>query len=419
MTNQSDSGDSERSVSLFLKGLCMGTADIIPGVSGGTMALVLGIYQRLIEAIRSVNLQWICSLAKLLLGIGHRPLNLLLEEARRLHLHFLVPLGMGILVAILAGSRLLPPLMANYPSVVRGFFFGLILSSLWIPLRWIRWSNPQQTLTAVVLLFIGIAGGFILTDPGQTFLPEKQWVTFQSSGETFGDMLQHHGSALPGHRVFWAQQNRDFRNRLRQQGRVDFETLPGPLGTEAVDKEHLNARSAPFEKITVPDSLSVNIPRLSPSFTFFVGFIAVCAMILPGVSGSYISLILGGYFFILNMIKGGLDQLLMGQVPWFQAGYLGIFAVGALGGLAVFSRILSWLLEKVPSATMALLAGLMAGCLRGIWPFRSWDNGWVNQMPHWEWLTWGPVLASFCAGLLAILLLYYLEYQTDRQSTHG
>jgi len=393
---------------VFFKGMIMGTADVIPGVSGGTMALILGIYEQLIDAIRSVNLRWFVKIVGLINPFSD-PEQTFRQRIRSLRLDFLIPLGAGILLAILIGSQTLPPLIANYPSLVRAFFFGLILSGLWVPLRWVDFDRGWNLILVFALLIGGSVLGFYLTDPAHTVVPEKQWNQVSSSGETFEQLLRKQASALPAEQVFWASENQPFRQWLKTNVPGEFKELPRPLSAMVTDRQRLKSRSDPFQQIQVPEGVPVSVPRLRPEFTFLVGFIAICAMILPGISGSYILLILGGYFFVLNLVKGGIQQITGGAVPTLHLSYIGLFTLGAIAGLAVFTRILHRLLEWAPSITMAFLTGIMAGCLRGIWPFRIWDEGWINVMPPPTLITWFPVLICFTVGVFAMLVLYWLK----------
>lgn len=402
--------DSFQSASwaVFLKGIFMGTADIIPGVSGGTMALILGIYEQLIDAVRSINLRWFFRIFTLMNPFAHHG-QTLRQQIRSLGLDFLVPLGGGIFSAILIGSQFLPPLLANYPSLVRAFFFGLIFSGLWVPLRWVKIDGRGNLFMVAILLTGGIGLGFYLTDPAHEVVSGKQWVEVSSSGKTMDDLLRKQASALPAQQVFWASENQSLQQWIKTNTPDVFEKLPRPLPSKVADRERLKARSAPFQEINLPEGILVSVPRLRPEITVLVGFIAICAMVLPGISGSYILLILGGYFFVLNLLKGGIHQISSGSIPTLHLGYIGLFAVGAIAGLAVFSRILHFLLERAPSVTMAFLTGIMAGCLRGIWPFRIWDGGWINVLPSPALGTWLPVLICFTVGVLSMLILYWME----------
>ncbi|MFW6054002.1 MAG: DUF368 domain-containing protein [Persicimonas sp.] len=123
---------------LFLKGMCMGLADIVPGVSGGTMALILGIYTQFIDALKSLHLYWVGPLWRWVArGRKKEDWRAFVEEVGTMNLAFLVTLGVGIFTAIIIGSLVIPTLMEDYPVQMRAFFFGLIVASVWVPLKMI------------------------------------------------------------------------------------------------------------------------------------------------------------------------------------------------------------------------------------------------------------------------------------------
>jgi putative membrane protein len=239
------------------KGFCMGSADIIPGVSGGTMALILGIYERLLAAIRSFNAQWLRCLLSLRVG----------DALRQNDLPFLVPLGLGIVAAILFFTRVvpLPSLIVTHPELVYGFFFGLIAASVVVLMREVERFGARQLLIAAA----GVAFGFAVVNLVPVSTPSAPW------------------------------------------------------------------------------------------FIFLCGFIAISAMLLPGISGSFILLVLGQYAFIINAL---------GSFDWVT---IGAFCGGALAGLVVFSRAIGWLLARYHEATLLLIKGILVGSLWVIWPFQE------------------------------------------------
>jgi putative membrane protein len=253
-------------VVLMVKGLCMGTADIIPGVSGGTVALVLGVYARLIEGIRSFRPTTILALARGLPGVwqpARRPA--LLEAARALHLDFLLPLGLGIACAILIAARFIPGLLQRYPAQMNALFFGLIIASVYVPFARMPRRAPVHLLAGVV--------------------------------------------AAVG--AFWV---------------VGLPVMSGEAGL---------------------------------AFIFVCGAVAICAMILPGVSGSYMLKAMGQYENILNALHAR------------DVVTIAVFMLGMVVGITSFVRVLSWLLRNFEAATLAVLTGLMVGSLRSVWPFRE------------------------------------------------
>ena len=240
---------------LAIKGFCMGAANVIPGVSGGTMALILGIYEELIDAIRSLNLKFLRLIALLKIR----------DALSSVSWPFLLPVGLGILLATLSLAKGLSWLLDNYTVIVWSFFFGLILSSIFTVGRVVKkWRTPTFVATG-----LGTVAAYFL-----------------------------------------------------------FSLVP----------------------VATPDA---------PWFIFVSGFLAICAMILPGVSGAYILVLLGKYHYILEAVNNK------------EFGTLLILTAGALVGLLSFVRVIGWVLKRYHDLTMAILIGLMLGSLRRIWPWKE------------------------------------------------
>lgn len=243
-----------QTIFLFLKGMAMGAADIVPGVSGGTIALVAGIYDRLINAIKSVGLDTFKALKNG--GIA--------AAWRQIDGTFLLTLVAGIVTSALLLASLIHHLLDEQPILVWSFFFGLVLASaLYVGSQIPQWK-PQYWL----LLVVGTA-------------------------------------------------------------------------------------TAAFISTMAPTEVTVT------SLTLFgAGALAICAMILPGISGSFILLMIGMYAPVIAAIKG------------FEIDKLAIFAGGCAVGILAFSRLLSWLLKHYHNAMLALLTGFMLGALVKIWPWK-------------------------------------------------
>jgi putative membrane protein len=254
--------EARTSVAHVVRGLLMGAADIVPGVSGGTVALIVGIYARL---VRSVSDAASAGFRLLRLDIAGFRTHLALVDWR-----LVIPLGLGIVTALVIGSRIIPPLLDAYPSAVSAVFFGLILGSLAIPFRQIGGVGGREL--AMIIAFA--VGAFVIVG-----LPPR----------------------------------------------------------EVVD----------------PPLLLV----------FPAAAVAICAMILPGISGSFLLLIMGMYRPTLDALSG------------FDLPYILVFMAGAALGLAAFSKVLTWLLEHRQALTMSALLGLMAGSLRALWPWLDDDRG--------------------------------------------
>ncbi len=237
----------------------MGAADVVPGVSGGTMAFILGIYSQLIDAIKSFDLLWLKSIFNLdIKNIFVRP-----------HFAFLIPLGIGIFCALMFFTRVvsLPTLIHTHPDPVYALFFGLIAGSIWVLLIHLKTFCIKDTVALIGGIFIGA----ILFNMVPVQTPETSW------------------------------------------------------------------------------------------FIFVCGALAICAMILPGISGSFILLILKKYAYIFSAIGN------------FQFAVLIPFALGAATGLILFSRFLSYLLKVFHQTTILVITGMLMASLWVIWPFQERD----------------------------------------------
>lgn len=237
---------------IFLRGLFMGTADVIPGVSGGTIALITGIYERLIHAISRIDFKFILYLFE---GDFKRFKQNAIQE---IDFELFIPLLLGIGIAVLTMSKIISFLLTNYPAVTFGFFFGLILASA------IFVYNHVDELNIKNLAFLAI--GFVFA--------------------------------------------------------IIF------VGLNPIQANH-------------------SLPII-----FLSGSVAICAMILPGISGAFVLLLLNQYEYMIN----ALNNLQLVEIITFIA--------GALVGILSFSRILDYLLIHHKSVTMAFLVGLMIGTLR-------------------------------------------------------
>ncbi|MFP4227490.1 MAG: DUF368 domain-containing protein [Salinivenus sp.] len=281
-----------------LAGALMGTAEVIPGVSGGTMALIAGVYETLVGALSS------------LVSFGLALLQGRFERAavhwRAVPWRLLGPLLAGMVGLIVLGARVIPPLMAAYPACTRGLFFGLVGASLFIPALRIR---------RLTLLRAGIGGAFAVAAFVLTGLPVLEV------------------------------------------------SSPGPL-------------------------------RI-----FLSAAVAICAMILPGISGAFLLEALGLYTPTLEALNG---------LEW---GYVFIFSAGAAVGLGAFSKLLDWLLTHRHDATMAALVGLIAGALRALWPYGGAER--LLRAPEAGEPVL-PVLALALLGFGLVLGLLWWERRSAR-----
>lgn len=247
----------------------MGAADVVPGVSGGTIAFISGIYQELIDSINNVNLSVLKTLKKEGLKAAWQQVNG----------SFLLALLTGIGISILTFSKVITHLLETQPILVWSFFFGLIIAS--IALIWKETSNWK--MVDILALIIGIALSYYITIARPVSSPDSYWYLFLS------------------------------------------------------------------------------------------GFIAIIAMILPGISGAFILLLMGSYETVIGTINQFRDGLVNFNTEVLGQAILklGVFAIGAIIGLKTFSKVLHWMFEKHKNTTLALLIGFMAGSLNKVWPWKQ------------------------------------------------
>jgi uncharacterized membrane protein len=408
------------------KGVCMGIADIIPGVSGGTMALILGIYSRLIAAISAIGPQmlpmlfrkafWSALFATLIPG---KSINSDTAEAEAGgHLGFLINLILGVMIGALVGVKFLPGLMDRYPEVMRAFFMGLVLASVVVPYVHMK----TRVWTHAVVLVIAIAGTYWVVglDLNQQGFATAQ-VDVHRSAESAGKALE-----LAPHTVAFAT---DTEKKLRHN--IAFqpaETLRFKVGETVVRGVKVRSKEAGLQANIAPGSLKLVLntknardPKKMESFSVtqttaatggtnpsllyvaLCGAIAICAMILPGISGAFLLLLLGIYGYILHLLHS-----LVYQGDSSGLAPLAVFIAAMVVGILLFSRLLNWLLSHCHDATMAALAGLMVGSLRVLWPFKGAGGNTDNIMPQSLSMAEVTILATFAAGAAIVLVMHFL-----------
>ena len=278
----------------FLRGVLIGIAEVIPGVSGGTLALITGIYSRLLN---NIDL-----LFKSLRNITNP--KIMARNLIALEWKFLIPVFIGMAIALITTASFMEGLLESNPIELRAVFAGLVAAGIYIPYKMsVKVNGDNWGLRDYLLALIGALAAFFLT-------------------------------GLP-------------------QGEV---SNPGPI------------------------------------LIFFSAAIAICALVLPGISGSFLLLTIGMYSATIGALN---DRDLQ---------YLLIFALGALLGLASFVSLLKFLLSQRARPTLVLLAGLMLGSLRALWPWQGEDRELVS--PYSSELT---ALLLFLAGAIIVALLVKVE----------
>tara|TARA_R110002072_G_scaffold148769_3_gene296373 strand:- start:2534 stop:3457 length:924 start_codon:yes stop_codon:yes gene_type:complete len=241
---------------ISLKGMSMGAADVVPGVSGGTIAFISGIYEELLNSISSFNF----GLIKVFKKEGIKAVW------EKVNGNFLAALFVGIFISIISLAKLIESLLENHPVLIWSFFFGLVLASIiYVGKQITKWN-----IGSMVLLILGALIAYYIT--------------------TLNPMVSENSS---------------------------------------------------------------------PWFLFLAGMIAICAMILPGISGSFILVLLGAYKPVLNAVNNRDVTSII------------IFMVGAVVGLLSFSKILKWLFANYKNYTLAVLTGFIIGSLNKIWPWKE------------------------------------------------
>ncbi len=412
-------------VVLALKGVCMGIADVIPGVSGGTIALLLGIYQNFLDAINSINPRPLFALGRWARsGFKAEGRAALMEAIGTIHFGFLIPLGMGIGSAIGVGSLIIPPLMERFPEIMRGLFFGLILASLAVPYQMMPRENRSHVIAAMLLAVLATFTGYLLTDPNLVVDTTNEWVEVTAvAGEepdTLKDVVRRGPSSLTSRQVYWSDKNAALREAIKvsePDKAARFEQAQAQAtGVVATDKKAIKAMAEPYDEVVVPAGTTVMVPRPAYPFVFICGAVAICAMVLPGISGSFMLLVFGVYYFILNALKGTLTQLAHLEFPAESLLFVTLFILGITVGILGFSRVLSWLLRRFPTHTMGVLLGLMAGCMRAIWPYQQTIDGKIlNVLPAYWGSTEYGALVAMGAGVVIVVTMSWLGKRVSAQ----
>ena len=404
----------------IVRGMCMGIADAIPGVSGGTIALILGIYERFIGSFSAIGAGFVRALftrafwSRVRAGLT-RPESLgdAPNDRHAGTLLFLGSLVLGIATALVIGARFIPDLLARYPSPMNGFFLGLVLASIAIPLKMLKKRGLPQVialLTAAVATFFFVAlpldqsqnatGTIVVTLPQPT--AEPLVVTPHREAVVF--LTQRHGGQdkkreiafLPDHAITVPAGAREFEVPVvaRLAGQL-ANLAPGELvAVQGLPEGTTVTQSAPTSGGADP----------ALWFIFLAGVVAISAMVLPGISGSFVLLMLGLYNYIFfNLRTFVYDQ----DLSAFAV--LAVFGVAVITGLLSFCRFVSWLLRRFHDTTLAALVGIMVGSLRVLWPFTSTDaQGEVHAaLPS---AFDGVVIATLVAIALGVAIVFTLEW---------
>ena len=289
---------------LMLKGVGMGAADVVPGVSGGTIAFIVGIYDELIDSIKSINGKSLKLFFTGKWGAFWKAING----------NFLISIVAGIAVSVFSLAKVITWLLTDHPVMVWAFFFGLVLASTWFVGKDIKEWN-KKTISAFI---IGVAVAYYIT---------------------------------------------------------------------------------------------VATPAETPSNLFFIflcGAIAICAMILPGISGSFILVLLGKYFYIMEAVKT------------FDIVTLLVFLAGACIGITTFSRVLSYALKNFRNITLAVLTGFMLGSLNKVWPWKETLETFTDSHGVVKPLVEANILPNqYIVEAVVLIVGFFLVYFLEKLSTRS
>jgi len=380
---------------LYARGLMMGAADIVPGVSGGTIALVTGIYERFVGALGSLSPAFLAPLARGKITTATR-------EFRAMHWGVLVPLFAGILTAVVLMSRLITGLMDDRPGATYAFFFGLILISAWAPFARMKTRTWKHALAA--LLAAAAAWGIVGLQPeglhvGVRAGGEDAQVFFYPGKIRSDADLGHIANATHGAPTVV----------FDPKGILEDATLSANI-TRLTTEDELNVWSTGATDVGILEA-----PHAELWWIFVCGGVSISAMILPGLSGSFLMLLLGQYHNVTSAISRMPEHIkvllgsepdalaqLAGRTLAQDAVFLGVFTCGVGLGLMTFSRIVKWLFAHHHDVTLAALTGLMLGALR-------LPGSQVSEHVGDE--GWGIVIGAGVIGaaLVAALTLYDLR----------
>ncbi len=331
---------------LFFCGLCMGTADLVPGISGGTIAFIMGFYQPLLESLKTINLTTL----KLLVTFQWR------RFFQQVAWKFLLTLVGGIACAILGFSSFLHMILSNevYRVYLYAGFLGLILASFTFCLRQIS----QWSWKVGAGLLIGILSAYFLTDA--TLAPQTE------GGYAVRINSSYSGSDLSNYSV---------KEKLLKE--VSESTL-GVLLAKKVIQPNTPVYNEKGEVVGIASHFAT-LHRMSFFDVWLVacGAIAVCALLLPGVSGSYLLTLLGVYPIVIAALADFVAGLGQFAIDLEALSVLFSLLVGIVLGAIGFARFVSALLRHYPDLSLAVLSGFMIGALRSVWPFWSYTHALV------------------------------------------
>ncbi len=332
-------------------GCVIGIANIIPGVSGGTFALILGIYPKLLKALGAYDAQFVKELGT---GFKTRKPYILKHLVFTDNFFFLSWLGAGAVLAIVLLSQLIKYCLENHYEPTYGFFLGLIICSIPIPYRLLQEKSPKTASWFIIGLGLTLLVS-VLVDPSGKLIEKSR----------------HYQLILSG----------------------------------AIDSSAISYSVSEYV------------------FAFFVGMLAISAMVLPGISGSFVLLLLGLYYEVIAAIS---------RIQHFYPEdliFLSILGIGSITGLIVFVKLFNYLFQKYRDQTIFFLIGLMVGSLYALWPFKEFQlidlymkvNDSIVNVPQYKvygnnlrlWHGVGELLPTFaCFAVGGFMMMFFNRYET-------
>lgn len=391
---------------LFARGFLMGAADVVPGVSGGTIAFITGIYEAFINAIRSISPAFLGPLVRGRVGEAW-------AEVKAMHWAVLIPVLAGIAVAIVGLSKVITGLMIDHPGPTYALFFGLILASAWIPLTRVRSRN----LAGALVLATAAAGAWLvvgLQPDGIALSVARQ--DAEPAAVLYPGKLRHHTDA----NTVIAQ--RDAVAPAAPAVLFDEKGVLAKAGVERLPNARIfTDKAALVAWVEQTPALVVLEEQRAPLWWIFLcGVIAISAMVLPGLSGSFLLLFLGQYHAVFTALHQTVGHVLgwlgrpMDPLSGLTAHawsadvlFVGVFLVGVGLGMLGFARVVAWLFERAHDMTMMALTGLMLGALR-------LPGEIVLEQAGTGRTSWGLVIGIVLAAGAAVLALDRVDRRRNR-----
>jgi len=395
--------NAKEAAGLFIRGMAMGAADVVPGVSGGTIAFITGIYARFVGALTSLSPECVLLVLK-------GQLRPALRAFLRIHWHVLIPVGLGVGLAVVLFGKQIVNFIDDQPGPAYALFFGLILASAWAPFARMTSYSPKIVVAGLVaavgawgvvgLQPDGVQVDIVRKDEGATHLIYAGKLRNASDLDKIRALRDVHAPGLPI--VIFD----DAKKKILKKANKSIND----------DEQLFDQKDAIVTWLETPRKLVVvGEKTVSLAWIFVCGIIGISAMVLPGLSGSFLLLFLGVYHAVFSTLYRCVGHLktVLGKSPDAFTGlvsgdpgadvlFVGTFGVGVLIGLVTFSRVVAALFERARDVTMIALTGLMIGALRlpGQHVLSEAEKGSAS---------WGTMCTVAILGACLVLGLHYVD----------